>query len=97
MKYDGRRRAVPFFFYVLHIYVVTDWRSAPTWPMRRDASGLFNYMINVFVAPDRFQGLGFSLPFVYLAWVSVLVLLYPLCRWWAGVKRNRRDWWPSYL
>jgi hypothetical protein len=54
-------------------------------------------MINVFTAPERFQGLGFSLPYVYLAWVTVLALLYPLCRWWARLKRNRRDWWLSYL
>jgi protein-S-isoprenylcysteine O-methyltransferase Ste14 len=54
-------------------------------------------MINVFIAPDRLQGLGFSLPWVYVAWIVVLALLYPLCRYWQGLKARRRDWWLSYL
>jgi uncharacterized membrane protein len=40
---------------------------------------------------------GFSLPVVYLAWVLVVATLYPACRWFAGVKRRRSDWWLSYL
>jgi hypothetical protein len=27
----------------------------------------------------------------------VMVALYPLCRWFADLKRRRRDWWLSYL
>lgn len=41
--------------------------------------------------------LGFSLWVVYVAWLAGLLLLYPLCRWFAEVKRRRRDWWLSYL
>ena len=38
-----------------------------------------------------------SLPAIYLLWVFVVIALYPLCRWYAGVKRRRKDWWLSYL
>lgn len=89
--------AVPFFFYVLHIYLVHALAIGANMAMGRDASGMFNYMLNVFVAPERFQGLGFSLPWVYFAWIAVLILLYPLCRWFAALKARRRDWWLSYL
>ncbi len=41
--------------------------------------------------------LGFSLWVVYLCWLLGLLLLYPLCRWFAEVKRRRKDWWLSYL
>ena len=41
--------------------------------------------------------LGFSLWVVYVAWLTGILLLYPLCRWFAAVKRRRRDWWLSYL
>ncbi len=41
--------------------------------------------------------LGFSLGVVYLCWFLGLLLLYPLCRWFAGVKQRRRDWRLSYL
>lgn len=89
--------AVPFFFYVLHIYLVHALAIAANAAMGRDVSGMFNYMLNVFVAPERLQGLGFSLPWVYVAWIVALALLYPLCRWFAALKARRRDWWLSYL
>jgi uncharacterized membrane protein len=41
--------------------------------------------------------IGFSLWVVYVFWLAGVILLYPLCRWFAGVKRRRRDWWLSYL
>jgi hypothetical protein len=40
---------------------------------------------------------GFSLPVVYVVWIVVVVALYFPCRWYAGVKQRRRDWWLSYL
>lgn len=42
-------------------------------------------------------GVGFSLPVVYACWIVGILLLYPLCKWFAGVKARRRDWWLSYL
>ena len=41
--------------------------------------------------------LGFSLWVVYAFWFLGLLPLYPLCRWFAELKRRRRDWWLSYL
>jgi hypothetical protein len=42
---------------------------------------------------------GWPLPLagVYLVWAIVVVVLYPLCRWYAGVKQRRTDAWLSYL
>jgi uncharacterized membrane protein len=42
-------------------------------------------------------GWGFSLPVVYLAWAFVVVAMYPLCRWFAALKRRRSEAWLSYL
>ena len=42
-------------------------------------------------------GMGFSLLVVYVCWIAGVILLYPLCKWFAGVKQRRRDWWFSYL
>ncbi len=38
-----------------------------------------------------------SLPIVYLVWIGVVLALYPLCRWYAGVKRRSGNPWLSYL
>jgi hypothetical protein len=37
-----------------------------------------------------------TLPVVYAIWIAVVVALYPLCRWFAGVKARRRGPWLSY-
>ncbi|MCC7154763.1 MAG: DUF1624 domain-containing protein [Bryobacterales bacterium] len=42
-------------------------------------------------------GYGYSLPAVYVIWVGVVLIMYPVCRWFAGVKKRRRDWWLGYL
>jgi hypothetical protein len=42
-------------------------------------------------------GWPLSLPVVYMLWACVVVMLYPLCRWFAAVKQRRTDWWLSYL
>jgi uncharacterized membrane protein len=43
------------------------------------------------------KGFGVDLPGVYLIWIAVVVMVYPLCRWVAAVKARRRDWWLSYV
>ena len=40
---------------------------------------------------------GWDLWVAYAVWIAIVVALYPLCRWFAGVKQRRQDWWLSYL
>ncbi len=41
---------------------------------------------------------GYGLPMVYLMWAVVVIGLYPACRWFADLKKRRRDLvWLSYL
>jgi uncharacterized membrane protein len=82
---------VPFFFYVTHLYLV-----------HRLAVGFV-----LAIAPDPSSASGplsrerpavaLSLAGVYLVWLCVLILLYPLCRWFAALKQRRTEWWWSYL
>ena len=37
------------------------------------------------------------LAFVYLLWIAVVLILHLPCRWFAEVKRRRRDAWLSYF
>ncbi len=85
---------VPFFFYVLQwvtahglAVVVTKLAGKPT-------DHLFS---NLAFSPPPPPGTGFGLATVYALWLLGLILLYPLCRWFDGVKARRRDWWLSYL
>jgi hypothetical protein len=42
-------------------------------------------------------GYGYSLPVVYLVWIGVVLILYPVCRRYADFKRRHRSAWLSYL
>ena len=37
------------------------------------------------------------MPVVYAVWAAVVIALYPICTWFAGVKRRRREAWLSYF
>ena len=82
--------AVPLFVYVVHIYLTHAFAVAANAAAGRDVAGLFDTFRKAMLSPDRLQGLGFELPAVFAAWLVVLVLLYPLARWFASVKARRR-------
>jgi len=82
---------VPFFFYVLHLYLIHAIALVlGAW----QGFSIEQIAVIFFYLP---QGYGVSLAGVYLLWAAVVLLLYPACRWFAGVKSRRRDWWLSYL
>jgi uncharacterized membrane protein len=89
--------AVPLMAYVAHLYVMHVLAIGARVAAGQSTAGMFNTVYNFFLQPERLAGTGFSLPVVYAAWLAVLAIIYPLCRWWGGVKRRRRDWWLSYL
>jgi uncharacterized membrane protein len=85
----------PLFTYVLHIYVVHGSALLVAVLAGYPAS----YQANVIGDPFRLvkAGWGFNLLLVYAAWLAILAVLYPAARWFADVKRRRREWWLSYL
>jgi len=46
---------------------------------------------------DKPPSYGLNLPEIYAVWVLVVVALYLPCRWFAGLKQRRTEWWWSYL
>ncbi|MGH7893516.1 MAG: DUF1624 domain-containing protein [Candidatus Binatia bacterium] len=80
---------VPLFYYVLHLFAIHALSIALAWPELGSAA-----VTRRFIADG---GLGYSLPAVYAFWLSVVLVLYPACRWFAGVKRRSRSAWVSYL
>jgi uncharacterized membrane protein len=82
---------VPLFFYVLHIALAHLIAGLLALSMGWGTVILVNRYNYV---PAEW---GVSLPWVYVAWIAVVVTLYPACRWFAGIKRTRTDWWLSYL
>lgn len=86
---------VPFFFYILHWYIVhasmfvmiilqgVSWEQMP-------------FGVMSFGRPA--QGVGLGLGGIYLYWIGLIALLYPLCRWYGHYKAaHRHNKWLVYL
>src|SRR5262249_2810563 len=88
---------VPLFYFLLHLPLIHLLAVAVCYGRYGTAHWMFESP-----ALDRFPftpppGWGYSLPIVYLIWAGVVVALYPLCVWFAGVKARRHDAWLGYL
>ena len=88
---------VPLFYYVLHFTLIHLLAVATCYVRYGTAHWMFE-------SPDLGHypftpppGWGFSLPVVYLVWAIVVTTMYPLCRWYAGVKQRRNSPWLSYF
>jgi uncharacterized membrane protein len=82
---------VPFAFYVAHIYLIH---------LLSVLLGVSQgFSLDEMLTSSRFypKGFGVDLPTVFVVWALVVALLFPFCRWVAGVKARRRDWWLSFV
>jgi uncharacterized membrane protein len=84
---------VPMFFYVLHLYFI-HWLAIFVASL---AGQPVRWLFHGAIFAETPQGYGYGLAFVYLMWITVLVILYFPCRWFAELKKWRKDWWLSYL
>lgn len=84
---------VPLFFYVAHIYLAHALGVTLAF-----VQGGALRRIPVVTDPGSIPAwYGVPLPGVYLAWALVVIAMYPLCRRFARLKDERRDWWLAYL
>lgn len=88
---------VPMFYYLIHILLLHLLAVGFSWFRFGEISWMFQ-------SPtlDRFPitqppGWPVSLPVVYLIWAIVVIGLYPACRWFAELRKRRREAWLSYL
>jgi uncharacterized membrane protein len=91
---------VPLFYYVIHFWLIhvvaallafvryggasLDWLFMPLPSMGGPAQ----------VFPP---GFGYPLWGAYLVWIAVVLMMYPLCRWFAALKARHTGWWWGYL
>jgi uncharacterized membrane protein len=87
---------VPFFYYIIHLYVIHVWAML--------LAGFTGFGWQFFILPTwigfvpNMNGYGVGLLMVYIIWIAIILLLYPLCRWFDRYKQNHKDkWWLSYL
>jgi uncharacterized membrane protein len=88
---------VPMFYYVLHVPLIHIIAVIACLVRYGDSHWMFESPTIGQFPITQPPGWPAPLPVVYLIWAGVVVSLYPLCRWFAGVKARRTDWWLSYL
>ena len=88
---------VPLFYFLLHFPLIHLLAVLVCYAVYGDAHWMFQSAQLSDFPFSRPPGWGFSLPVVYGIWISLVVSLYPLCRWFAAFKACRSDAWLSYL
>jgi uncharacterized membrane protein len=84
---------VPLFFFLIHWYIIHPIMFVVVFLQGFKASDLvfgFNF--------GRPQASGVGLSTIYVLWLIVLILLYPICRWYGKYKETHKAHkWLSYL
>ena len=81
----------PLLYYVAHLFLLR-YTSLPIGYAVRGRAALDTSGGNFFLSLDL------PLWTVYVSWVVAVLLLYPLCRWFVGVRARHPDKrWLSYL
>jgi uncharacterized membrane protein len=88
---------VPLFYFVLHLPLIHLLALVVCYARYGEVHWIFESPTLAQFPFARPPGWGYSLPVVYVIWVGVVIALYPVCRWFADVRRRRTDPWLSYL
>jgi uncharacterized membrane protein len=84
---------VPFFYYIMHLYLIRILSfiaaelTGHGWELMVQTS----FDINL-------KDFGFNLGVVYLIWIGIVLMLYPLCKKFDAYKQKHKEkWWLGYL
>ncbi|MET0330457.1 MAG: heparan-alpha-glucosaminide N-acetyltransferase domain-containing protein [Dyella sp.] len=94
----------PLFTYIVHIYILHGLQLLLGMAMGYPAQIFTEFTKWSAIAamqhlevPIVKANWGFSLPVVYMLWIAILAMVYPLSRWFARYRANHSQWWLSYL
>jgi len=87
---------VPLFYFLLHFLIIHTAAlvafiiktGASLWDIDFHFSKSFGGIT---------PGVGHSIGWTYVAWLSVVLVLYPICKWYGLYKQNHPGGWPRYL
>lgn len=87
---------VPLFYYFLHMLVIHVFAILSIFIFGGNWQDMI--MTGKNFMNGNLKTYGYSLFIVYLVWISVVLLLFPLCKQYMKYKANNKDkWWLSYL
>lgn len=84
---------VPLFFYIVHIWLVHLTAILFALPKYGLKAIILPFSISRMMPTDY----GYDLPKIYILWIVMLVLLYPICSWFVNYKAKHQSWWLNYF
>jgi hypothetical protein len=82
---------VPFFFYIVHIYVIHFLALVALVISGRSWT---DYIITAEAYTNQTTAnFGFPLNVVYLVWALVILGMYPICKWYRAYKKRHPEKW----
>jgi uncharacterized membrane protein len=89
---------VPFFYYIIHFYLIHFVSMMLFFQRGHSFAEGVHHNNGGFLPNFIIPGEGYNLWVVYGIWISIIIVLYPLCKWYDSYKRNHKDnKWLSYL
>ena len=88
---------VPFFYYIIHLFLIH--LLAVIGAMLTGYKWTDMILTTRLSEAPALKGYGFNLLTVYGVWIAVILLLFPMCKWFASYKKKHQadKWWLSYL
>jgi uncharacterized membrane protein len=87
---------VPLFYYILHLFLLHIGALASYMILADKSFSELDFHIAVSFGGVP-PGAGYPLVGTYIAWIIVVVVLYPLCKLYNKYKSTHKQWWLSYL
>lgn len=87
---------VPLFYFIVHFYVLHIAALAIHLIVSGKSLSEIDFHLSAGlggIAP----GVGYPLIWTYVAWITLIVVLYPICKWYNHYKSTHTHWWLSYL
>jgi uncharacterized membrane protein len=88
---------VPFFFYLLHLYLIAIFAIMILHYIYHLPIGVWWYWHKSPSAFKLFKDYHYSLIKVYIYWIILLLVTFPVCVWYERFKKNKRSQLFSYL
>jgi uncharacterized membrane protein len=79
---------VPLFYFIIHLFVIHSLMFAMLFIQ---GFGSKDLLFGVFNNGRPKTGGGVELPVIYIIWLGVVLLLYPVCKWYAKYKSEHKE------
>ncbi len=85
--------SVPLFFYIIHLWLIHFSAVLLALPKYGLKAFALPYLLSSAMPEDY----GYDLHHVYVLWIIMLVILYPICNWFSKYKSKNKRWWLTFI